>query len=712
MKRNTLYFILLSMLFWPYLKAQDSSRNLLNDLLIVDYWNARLYDRLPVTYNNILQGGYINMPSARMGCDGEIGIGYSHVHPYINYNLRCQLTDRLEVTGNYRIFKGVDDPVLTPYGFGDFSDKGANLKFSLLHPEDTDYRLPGLAIGFEDFIGTQSFRSKYIVFTKVFLDCDLEISLGYGVQRIRGFFGGAIWMPFRKCGNRYLEGLSLVAEYDATPYHDSDIEKHPKGRKSKTAWNGGLKYRLWDQVDFSVSYVRGHKWTFAASTFYNFGDTEGFIPKIRDPLPYTAPVNTEPLGLTRPQEIMVQDLVYAFRDQGMDLLGAWLFYDACLDKVLRLKIYNFTFRSESEVRCRINNILAYLIPEDIDCVIVVMESEGFPIQEYHYAMEFVREFGVREMGLHELTILTPRTEVSFDEEFQETQIFRDRRNWWNFDVFPQTRTFFGSSSGKFKYDLGIGTQFDGFLFDDIYYSVELGYSIWANLQHLSAVDRLNPSRLINVRTDISKYYQQPGVTLNEAYLQKVWNIGSGWYAKLAGGYFEVEYGGLAGEILYYPVQGRWAIGVEGAIFRKRSYRGLGFTDKIRKYKCFFLTHKHFPFGSQYFLDLYFDIPECKVDIRAKAGKFLANDYGARFELSRYFDSGLRITIWYTYTNGNDHINGKVYHDKGIAFTAPLDWFYMNTSRDTWSYGMSAWLRDVGARGGTGRDLYNMINDQR
>ena len=92
------------------------------------------------------------MPSARMGEEGEIGVGYGWGPPYINYSARFQLVDFLEVTGNYRIFKGVDDPILTRHGFGDYSDKGANVKLSLFSPEDSHYRLPGFAIGLEDFI--------------------------------------------------------------------------------------------------------------------------------------------------------------------------------------------------------------------------------------------------------------------------------------------------------------------------------------------------------------------------------------------------------------------------------------------------------------------------------------------------------------------------------------------------------------------------------
>ena len=138
------------------------------------------------------------MPSARMGCEGDIGVGFAYVPPYHLWNLRCQFTDRLEVSGSYRVFSGVDDPVLTQHGFGDFSDKGANFKFSLFSPEDSGYALPGVAIGLENCFGSRAFSAQYVVMTQVFLDHKIEFSVGYGRHSIKGWFGGLCWMPFRK----------------------------------------------------------------------------------------------------------------------------------------------------------------------------------------------------------------------------------------------------------------------------------------------------------------------------------------------------------------------------------------------------------------------------------------------------------------------------------------------------------------------------------
>lgn len=680
--------------------------------MIVDYWNQRQGHRLPVTYNHLFYGGYFNMPSSRMSREGILGAGFAYVPPYHTYNLYCQLTSFLEISGNYRVFRGIDDPILTPLGFGDMSDKGANVKFSIFTPEDSEYRLPGFAFGFEDFLGTRNFKAKYLVLTKVFIDEDLEVSLGVGGQRIRGVFGGAAWFPFLRSSCSMLRPFSLAAEYDATPYKSERIEKHPKGREQKSKINFGMKYRLFDAFDFSCSWIRGKKMAFSLNAFYDFGHTQGFIPKINDSLPYVSPVVREPIGPLRSENGLVQDLAFAFEDQGIELLKVEMGFDACKRKVLHLRIYNERYEDEACLRERLSCLLSGLIPIDIDRVSVVIDAEGFPIQQYEYNMDYVRQLGDGSMCPYELAVLTPLLEVQYHEPGFYALLFEKNREHMNWFILPKTHTFFGSSKGKFKYSLGISFGIDGFLPSDIYYSLSCGWNGLSNLYDLSNTDRLNPSQIINVRSDIVKYYQQRGVTVDEAYLQKCWNMGSGFYSRLAGGYFEEEYAGLAAQFLYYPVHSPFAIGLEGAIFKKRAYHGLGFTNKVRKLHHFTPEWVHFPYGSQFFLDLYYDWCATQLELKLKIGKFLANDYGIRTEVSRYFESGLKVTLWYTYTNGHDRINGHTYYDKGVAFSLPLDLFYTESSRKRWTYGMSAWLRDVGVSITTGQGLYQLINEQR
>jgi len=684
--------------------------NLMEDLLLVNYWDKRLNEKFPVVYDHLLQGGYFSMPSARMGAEGEISIGYAWVPPYYQYNLKLQLVDFLEVSGSYRVFRGIDDPILTPLGFGDYSDKGANIKLSLFKPEDSRYRIPGLAIGLEDFMGTSSFKAYYLVLTQIFLDYHLEVSLGYGSHRFRGVFGGFNWMPFRNSNYQFLKELSFVGEYDAIPYKDELVEKHPKGRIKRTPFNFGIKYHLWDMFDLSLSYIRGAKVALSISGSYNFGTTKGIVPKFENKLPYQAPVNIQELGELRSEDIMMQDFMFAMNDQGLDVTEAWISYENN-QKVLRLKVINLVYREERYLKERIVSILACLTPQDIDQVIVVVNAFLVSVQEYHFDMNFLRKYKNKEIGPFEFDLLTSLKEVTDPNLSQSKRVFFKKKERINFELMPRTQTLFGSTRGKFKYALGLTLGINGFLNEDLFYSIQLGHFFLSDLHQINDIDRLNPSQLINVRSDVIKYYQQKSIALDEAYLEKIWNWGKGWYTRISVGYLEIEYGGVCTEWLYYPVNSEWAIGMDFAILKKRSYQNWGFTNEIRKLDGF--NPHWFPFvGSQYFLNIYYDWTCADLEFKLSVGKFLADDFGARIELSRYFPSGLQVGFWYTMTNGHDRINDHTYYDKGVFFSIPLDIFYTKSSRSRWGYGMSAWLRDVGVRASTGSELYNLINQQR
>jgi hypothetical protein len=725
-------FFLLSCFSTAFAESDVDPCQLFEDLLTVDAINQKQADRLPTYYNNLLQGGYFSMPSTRMGCEGEIGFGYASLPPYRHWSLRCQYTPFLELSGNYRVFCGVDDPILTAHGFGDFADKGINIKLALWQTEDTDYRMPGFAIGAEDIMGTRAFQSYYCVFTQIIPKWNLEASLGWGYKRIRGFFGGVSWMPLRHRQESLLQSLAIVAEYDAIPYRDEAIERHPKGRVKNSPINYGIKWRWFDSWDFACSHIRGKAFSFSASTFYNFGTTKGLLPKKDNPVPYQAPIDTEPLGGLRTEELLTQELLFAFNQQRFTILRIELGYeplfsDECpyqdsegssieTKKILRLRVINEAYRSLTDVKERLDRLVASLAPQDVDKVIVVLECEAFPIQEYHYEMPYVQRYAERQMGTYELDVITPAKNLPLASTYCQKNsgfmpLFSTHRHRFDYIIFPKTETLFGSARGKFKYAVGLSAAMEGFLPDDTFWRVCLGWLPISKLYHLNSVDKLNPSQLINVRTDAIRYYQNKHPTLDEAYLQKNWAMGKGWFSRASLGYFEMAYGGVAGQLLYYPVNSFWAFGLEGAIVKKRHYTGISFTDKIRKLDGFEVTHRHF-LGSQGFATLYLHLEKLSLDFKVKAGKFLANDWGARFEFMRYFPSGMELSFWYTVTNGHDIINGQIYYDKGVSITLPIDMFYMRSERDRWGYSISAWLRDVGAVSATGRDLYDAIRSQR
>ncbi|HEY4487612.1 MAG TPA: YjbH domain-containing protein, partial [Candidatus Paceibacterota bacterium] len=201
-------------------------QELFRNLELVKKINTELSDELPFLYNYNMIGGYFNMPSARMAKTGMIALGAARVKPYDIYGLVFQVYDRVELSLNYRVYKGLTDRAFGHEGFGDEAERIGNAKIGLLIPRDDYPMLPQISVGAEDFIGTKRFSSQYIVATKQFLDWNLECTFGWGHGRLKGPFGGAAWSPFRHFKVPVLKDLTFLAEYDAINYK-KHLHEHP-----------------------------------------------------------------------------------------------------------------------------------------------------------------------------------------------------------------------------------------------------------------------------------------------------------------------------------------------------------------------------------------------------------------------------------------------------------------------------------------------------
>lgn len=677
------------------------------------YWDKKLYERFPVTFNHILSTGYLTTHSARMTAGGALGFGVAHIPPYQNWNVRVEPFSHLELSVNYRIFKGCKDELLAPFGFGDYADRGANVKLSVFTPEESLYHFPGLAVGIDDFMGSKKFTTYYIVATQVMKDWGLEMSAGWGTGQYTrgpscGFFGGFNWFPLWNCSNRWTKGLGFTAELDPTCYA---ANPHPNGRHSHSPINVGAKYTFSDLVELSCGWMRGSVFAASGSLHCNFGALEGFLPKLSDPPLYTAPIDTEPLGCYRPQNLMAQELNYALEGQGFELTHAWLETGPDGQTRLWLMLMNETYRLEHVVRIRLQNLLASLLPENIADVTVIVESFGLPCQQYVYNRELLLRYAYHYIGEYEFDILTARENARPPPPNAEL-IFQQRYELWRSRIAPRFETFFGNAKGKFKYDLGVKLSLEGFLPYNWFYESQVSYTALSTLKNIADFDYIHPSQLPNVATDYVRYRQQSAFTWDMLYLQKSWNFCNGYFGRLAGGYFQVNYAGVAGELLWYPADSCIAIGLEGAVVRKRNYAGLGFQSKLREFDGREPIYIPYTTLQQYFLDLYLDFPGLGFFTKISAGQFLAGDFGAAVEATRYFANGFRLTGWMTFTNAGDVIHGERYFNRGVALEIPFDFFYKCSSRKVWNYAMAAWLRDAGYFITTGKSLFYTLNRER
>ncbi len=711
----TLSFAFLVTCLWAdtpdffFLKPKEpgsfSADDLLEDLDTVKIVDEDLNRRLPIIYNYSLTAGYFNMPSARSPRKGAIGLGFSSVSPYRNYSAHFQLFDRIELSANYHIMVGYEDPILGP-GFGDVADRSANFKLVFLRPEDTDYVFPGLALGMEDFFGSENFNAKYAVITQVIRPFNMEASLGYGKDRIHGFFGGIAVYPFYQSKNVFLKGIGALIEYDATDYKRGPS---PFGRTHKNRFNGGFYYIFGDFLHLSISSMRGEKLAGSISVHTDLGATKHYVPQFLNPKLYTSPQNTESIGALRPYKTLAHDLAYAFRGQSLTLFEVRFSKDAHRKTTLWLNVNNPSYRNVSDLKERIVYLLSKLTPENIDRVVVIVEGDATPIFQWEFRGKDLTRFREKKIGEYELSVLSPREPISRPIA-QAKPVYKKNYSTMHFLIRPRLRSFFGNSSGKYKFDFGILFGPEGFIQNQIYYRISVGAKLFSGFEGVKDTDKLNPSQIINVRSDSISYYNHKWLTLEKAFLQKNFSLSGGWFARIAAGYFEIAYGGAACEILFQRPDLPWALGFDGAILKKRRYKGVAFTNYIRKLDRWHPTYQKY-LGVQYFLNLYYDIPKIQCKAQVKIGQFLAKDKGVRATVTRYFSNGVMLSFWIGATNAVDMLNGSRYFEKGIGFSVPLDLFSAKANKERLGTAMSFWLRDTAAVSESGKPLYDLVHSQ-
>jgi hypothetical protein len=697
-------------IFSPALSLQKEEE-LFSDLQRVKQIDEKTQEKLPVLLNYMMQTGIFTMPSARMSDEGVVALGYCYLPPYQVYGVALQYFSHVELSGNYWIYNGVMEGNFGRLGFGNDAERGVNIKVSLLRKEDGIPFLPEIALGMNDFLGSKRFHSFYAVATKELLKEHLELTLGVGLGRIRGVFGGMAWSPFHR-KNHLLKGLSFAIEYDANQYKYHPWE-HLRGKRVRSHVNVGFHYQVPPGFHISASSIRGEKLAAQLAFNYNIGKSQGLFPKFKDPPFYTAPIDLEPLSGRRCEEEMTKEFCRAFHGQGIELMTLFVKIDSDKKKHLWMKVINITYRQEEQVRERLHRLLSSLTPKDVETVTVVVEADGLAVQEYVFRTKDLNSFAKGEIGDYEMALLSSLKEVSsFPSAYEDALLYQRKKSIWIWTLRPGFVSYFGSTTGKFKYDLNMVTGPQGYLMDQIYYDLCASFILSSSSQRLQGRDFLNPSHLLQVRSDSIRYNQRQSLHLQTAYLQRQWNCSKGFFARAGVGYFEIAYAGAALEALYYPVSSPWAFGFELASLLKRKYSGLGFQWKVRKLSKNNVLHFVPYVGLQYFLEFYYDIRPLQTYIRISLGQFLAKDKGIKLEWTRYFSSGFNFSLWCTVTDGNDRVNAKRYFDKGFAFSMPLDWFMNKSSRSKMGYGMSAWLRDVGARAKTGRPLFVVLHEER
>lgn len=653
------------------------------------------------------QSGLIAMPDARVDPDQTWRIGLSRASPYATVWSSVSVLPWLEVSGRVTRIGGVPgfpgSAYLTTYG--DYKDKTFDAKLRIA--EESDFA-PALGVGLQDYLGTGIFRASYLAASKRIGAADLTLGLGRG--RIDGLFAGMRYAP------DWMGNASLVAEYDANDYRrDEGAALSGVDRREKDL-NLGLRYR-WGPYEAQVSRLHGE-------TGLNVNvriplAEKDFVPKRDEPEP-TIPIEPRPgeaewLADPIHRRRVVRALL------GQDFRDIHLSYD---HGRLSASLTNPRISRMSRAIGRAARILVALAPRETREIRVTYLERDQALATYTFVdPERLQDYfsgliSRRALaGTVRIEHARPAKLGEVEEERELLAELDDQRgpirlmdevsgdvlSMESGDPFvrqlriaPKLSLFVNDPSGAFRYDLHALATYRQRLGKGKYLSGALRLTL---TEDISQVTTKSNSLLPHVRSDVAEYKRGADLKVDNLVWSQYWQPRQGTYARASLGLYDEMYGGLGGQVLYLPNRGDWAADLGVDWLKQRDFRGTGFRDYAT------LT----AIGS-----LHYRLPKYGLTATVRAGRFLARDLGARFELKRRFASGIEMGGWYTLTNGNDiTLPGSPdapYHDKGIFLSIPLDLVLTRDTRNIAYYALAPWTRDVGQLPASPGDLYELVEN--
>ena len=650
------------------------------------------------------QTGLINMPDARIAPDGTLRFGYGFAEPYPTLWSSITMLPRLELSARYTRIMGVpafpNDPAAD---FGDYKDKSFDGKFVLFREGSW---VPQLSIGAQDFMGTRIFDAYYAVASKRLGDFDF--TLGFGDRRIDGVFGGVRYRP------KALQGLALVAEYDANDYSRdlgaiqsgaADIKKRP---------GVGVEY-TWGWLTGQVAYTRENP---AAMVYMAIPlSQKDFIPKLDEPQPYSR---------ITPRPTMEQwNSSDEHRNRMMRALLEQDFRSVRIDTVhdrIEVSLTNTRISQVSRSIGRAARTILLLSPistREIKITYTVREtpvviytfSDLDRLQRYfngmlprwelaphvgiHYAAPGAQEPGDLDDMLAAFNEHQPGLRVLYQDEghlvtFKSEDLMQNR-----FTIRPSLGVYLNDPAGEFKYEVGIQAAVNYRLARRTYFTGAVNYNIY---ETISDVTQPSNSTLPHVRSDIAEYKRASPFKLTRFLVNQLYFPAERVYARASAGYYEEMFAGVGAQVLYLPRGAGWGLDLAVDWVKQRDHEGLGFSDyNYDTVTAIASFNYRLPLG---------------VTATARGGRFLAKDEGVRFEFKRRFASGYEAGFWYTRTNGNDITSpgapGDPYYDKGIFLAVPIGTLLTKDTQAVAFMSIAPWTRDVGQMVVSPLDLYRLM----
>jgi hypothetical protein len=630
------------------------------------------------------------MPTARILSDWNIRFKDGKASPYRYYGAALGLFGRLEFHGQ---FTEVEDIYPFPdYDYGYYKDRNAGVRLVLIK-EDRIW--PQIAIGAYDSIGTGLFPFRYLVFSKMFGNFDLTLGLGQGLlggeslEEISAgrsdenfdttFLFSGLDRPTKVFGGveyHYNSRLTLSAEYSSLKYEGMF------GSPEEARWpvNLGIKYQPTKHITLQGGYMRGYEWMFGFAADFPL-NPEGMLPWKKE-APYVSSEQKRWQAYEADNQRLALLIAEELQHDGLNVVEV-----SVNDTEIWVEYVNTKYLSHTKSMGRVAQILDKLAPERIQTFYLNLFFGGQVIQCLKAGRQELQAFmetRLDKQGFFEFAALSLYNSGQHHEFFsddEEIATYKAKGIWYDFDMKLKVETFLNNRAGFFHHKIYLRPRIFMYPWEKGLFAGEIEFTFYNEFDEV-VFQPLEPEP---VRTDLLLYEQEsPRISMlaYEQYVNLPYNI----LGRLALGIFESPFAGFGAEVFRFFDKGRWGIGLESEIVRKRDPEdNFQLSDTITK------TYE------TYFLNLYGQLwPSQGLEAGLKIGQFLGDDVGFSLELRRSFKY-FTIGAWYTKTDTDGFTDPKNRNaeEKGVFITFPFSIFSARDRRGWLSFSFQSFTRDQG-----------------
>ncbi|MGN6516059.1 MAG: YjbH domain-containing protein [Rhizomicrobium sp.] len=344
---------------------------------------------------------------------------------------------------------------------------------------------------------------------------------------------------------------------------------------------------------------------------------------------------------------------------------------------IRLAFINKTYLKNTEAIGRLLRILMTTAPASVEEFRLVDVTNYLPTNAVVFSRSDVERTLNLDGSADELWPLTEIQPVSEHETFLDADSLISYPDF-DYSISPGLRQSLFDPQNPLAVQIYANMAGSVAFTPNISFNGAVEYSIY------NTIDKNLPSNSVlpHVRSDFPKYYENKvGIADLEArYFKK---LTPDVYFLGRAGYLEDMFAGVGGEIYWQPPHQRWAVGADIYGVQQRAF------DRLFDFRNYRVITGH--------VGLYYDSPFYNLDFQIQAGRYLAGDYGATFQVTRRFANGIEIGAYATLTNVPFSKFGEGSFDKGIIIRIPVGAIAPLNTQDVANLDFSPITRDGGQR---------------